>query len=181
MDQRKPSSNRLNRFARNNDGATAVEFALVAPLFLSLMLTIMFSGLTLFANSVLQNMLDKAARQVRTGQMQGATLQQFMNAICDPSKPEILFSCGGIRVQSRPITASSNPACFSRTSSPPASCFNPGSGAPAPDMVIIQATYEWPLPLTVRLWPNPDEQAGQGEALANTMLVATTVLQNEPF
>ncbi|MFC5067527.1 TadE/TadG family type IV pilus assembly protein [Flaviflagellibacter deserti] len=180
MDQKKPRTDRLKRFARSNDGATAVEFALIAPLFLSLMLTIMYSGLTLFANSVLQTMVDRAARQVRIGQLQNATQQQFLNAICDSSKSEILFTCSKIRAQSRLLTDPANAACFSRTTEAPASCFTSGTGGNAPSMVLIQATYEWPLPLTIRLW-DPPQQEQPNQTLANTMLVATTVIQNEPW
>lgn len=181
MDQRRKYHRRLKLFARSNDGATAVEFALIAPIFLSLMLTIMYTGLTLFANSALQTMVDRAARQVRIGELQNATHQQFLDAICKAFSSEILFDCSKIRAQSRLLTDAYDPACFSRTREAPASCFKPGTGGNSPSMILLQATYDWPLPLTIRLWPEKGTDGKEIPGAADSMLVATAVIQNEPW
>ncbi len=181
MDHKNSQGKQLKSFARSNDGATAVEFALIAPVFLSLMLTILYAGITLFANSVLQTMVDKAAREVRVGQLKNATPQQFLDAICNSSK-EILFSCNKIRAQSRPLTEPLDPACFDTTAKEvPETCFDEGTGGNSPSMVLVQATYDWPLPLSIRLWPEKGTDGKEIPAAADSKLVATAVIQNEPW
>jgi len=51
-------------------GATVVEFAIVGPIFLLLVLAIIENGLTLFSQSVLDNATRDAARLAMTGQIQ---------------------------------------------------------------------------------------------------------------
>ena len=58
-------------FARNASGSTAVEFALVAPVFLMMMFSIFEVGWFYFANSVVDAAITDMARLVKTGQVQG--------------------------------------------------------------------------------------------------------------
>ncbi len=73
---------------KDESGVTAVEFALVAPPFLLLLLGIIELGLTLFTQTVLDGAARDAARLVRTGQVQqGATtvaaqLNAFQTTLC---------------------------------------------------------------------------------------------------
>jgi len=62
---------RLFRFGRNKSGAAAIEFAIVAPIFLGLMFSTFEVGWFYFTNSTLDSATSKAARLVRTGQVQG--------------------------------------------------------------------------------------------------------------
>jgi Flp pilus assembly protein TadG len=59
---------KLKRFLKSSDGAAAVEFALVAAPFIFVLGCICETGLMLFAEYVLQNSVQDAARLVRTGQ-----------------------------------------------------------------------------------------------------------------
>lgn len=52
----------LRRLGRDRDGNSVVEFGLIAPVFLTLMLGVMDMGHTLYMNSVLQGALQKAGR-----------------------------------------------------------------------------------------------------------------------
>ncbi len=73
------------RVRRNEDGTTAVEFAILAfPLFL-LILGILDVSLLLLGNYQLDNAVADVARQIRTGQVQngGVTLDQFKASICN--------------------------------------------------------------------------------------------------
>ena len=70
---------------KNEDGTTAVEFAILAfPLFL-LILGILDVSLLLLGNYQLDNAVADVARQIRTGQVQtaGMTLDQFKASICN--------------------------------------------------------------------------------------------------
>ena len=66
----KPFVRREPSFARNKQGSTAVEFAIVAPLFLGIMFSMFEIGWYFYTNSVIDAALDRAGRLLRTGQVQ---------------------------------------------------------------------------------------------------------------
>lgn len=76
----------LRKFLRNDRGSVAVELAIVGPLFIVLMLTIIEMTLTLVTQSVLDGATRDATRLLRNGQLasgdknQQATL--FQRALC---------------------------------------------------------------------------------------------------
>ena len=57
---------------RRQRGSTAVEFALVAPLFFALIFSILEAGWFFFVNSAVEQANATAARLIRTGQAQNA-------------------------------------------------------------------------------------------------------------
>ncbi|MEL7491585.1 MAG: TadE/TadG family type IV pilus assembly protein [Pseudomonadota bacterium] len=72
------------RLLKSQSGASAVEFALVAPIFIALMLSIIEAGYFFFINSAVTEATAKAARLVRTGQAQaGIDPEDFFDEICD--------------------------------------------------------------------------------------------------
>lgn len=97
---RKPERTSLrNRKAIRNAiadrrGSTAVEFAIVAPAFLTLMFSTFEAGWFYFANSQLDAAVIEASRFVRTGQAQkqGLDKQGFFNAVCP--KLDVFGDCG---------------------------------------------------------------------------------------
>ncbi|HSC18263.1 MAG TPA: TadE/TadG family type IV pilus assembly protein [Rhizomicrobium sp.] len=66
---------RVRKLARDTHGATAVEFAFTAPLFMALIFGIIEAGLALWAQFGLQNAVEAAARcaSVNTTTCSGAT------------------------------------------------------------------------------------------------------------
>src|SRR5436190_18846955 len=89
----------LSRFMRREDGAAAVEFALVAAPFLALMFAIMETALVFFAGQTLETAVADSARLILTGQAQtqSFTAAQFKNAVC--GKVGGLFDCqGGLQI-----------------------------------------------------------------------------------
>ena len=57
-------------FGKDSRGSTAVEFAIVAPVFLMVMFSIFEVGWFFFANSVVDATVGDAARRIKTGQVQ---------------------------------------------------------------------------------------------------------------
>ncbi len=80
---------RRRRFAGDRGGAAAVEFSMVAPIFLLMMFSTFEVGWFFFANSVVDASVAEAARLVKTGQIQqlaGTEQQKFdviYDTICD--------------------------------------------------------------------------------------------------
>src|SRR5689334_163263 len=88
----------LSRLRRARGGATAVEFALIAPVFVALLIAILQVGIVFFAEQALQTASVIASRLVLTGQAQNSamTQAQFQNAICPTV--QTLFACANIMV-----------------------------------------------------------------------------------
>ncbi len=60
-------------FARDRRGAAAVEFAILAPLFLALVFSILEAGYFFFVSSAVDQATARAARLIRTGAVQSAS------------------------------------------------------------------------------------------------------------
>ena len=71
-------------------GAAAVEFAMVAPIFLALLFSIFEAGYFFFVSSAVDQAAARAGRLIRTGQEQASsspiTKADFFNEICDVVK-----------------------------------------------------------------------------------------------
>src|SRR3546814_1488334 len=67
-----------------------IEFALVGPPFLLLLAGILEISVMFFASSVIEGATKEAARQIRTGQIQGAAdpMTTFRNELCDGLRSE---------------------------------------------------------------------------------------------
>ena len=62
----------LRRFRRNRHGSAAVEFAMIAPMFIALLFAILESAMVFFASQVLETVTQDSARMIMTGQEQTA-------------------------------------------------------------------------------------------------------------
>ncbi|MEM8637137.1 MAG: TadE/TadG family type IV pilus assembly protein [Pseudomonadota bacterium] len=72
---------RLISFRRSTSGVTAIEFSIIAPVFLALLFALFELGLIFVRSASLDNALSASARLVYTGQT--PTQDQLENAICD--------------------------------------------------------------------------------------------------
>src|SRR4051812_32919524 len=73
------------RFARADDGATAVEFAIVVMPFLVLVFGLIELGLVSLVSMSLDNAVMETGRTIRTGQVQtsGGTAATFKTSVCN--------------------------------------------------------------------------------------------------
>jgi Flp pilus assembly protein TadG len=71
------------RFGVAREAATAVEFALIAPMFIALLIAIFQVAVFLFAQQALQNAAMEAGRLLMTGQAQSDTQTQFKTKVCN--------------------------------------------------------------------------------------------------
>lgn len=74
----------LRRFLTQQDGVTAIEFAMLAAPFLYLILAILETGILLFSEYVIEHGVGNAARMIRTGEVQtdGLTASEFKTLVC---------------------------------------------------------------------------------------------------
>src|SRR6266581_1610861 len=90
----------VRRFSRNRRGATAVEFALIAPLFFALIFAILETALYFFAGQILEIGTQDAARLVFTNQV---PLQaDFRTKLCD--RVSVLMDCTKLYVDVKDYT-----------------------------------------------------------------------------
>lgn len=139
----------LRRFRSARRGATAVEFALIAPAFFALLIAIFETTLFLFAQQNLQNAAVSAGRLIMTGQVQSGnvTQSQFAADVCPMISA--LFTCANlmINVQSYTNFSSASTGAPTLTYNANGSVSNTWSynpGAPG-QVMVVQLIYQWPI------------------------------------
>ncbi|HVZ15035.1 MAG TPA: TadE/TadG family type IV pilus assembly protein [Bauldia sp.] len=166
------------RLRRDQNGATTVEFALIAVPFFALLFAILETGMAFFAANVLETAVTNAARLIRTGQAQEAGLDgaTFKDKICD--QLVLMFNCSsGLYVDVETFTDFG-----SITLAPPVDengdlkkdgyVYHAGHGS---DIVVVRAFYQWPV--FVPQLGNNLADLGNGMHL----LAAAAAFRNEPF
>jgi Flp pilus assembly protein TadG len=174
---------RLTRMMRDCRGANAVEFAMVAPLFLMLMLGILDLGLTLFTQVVLDGGARDAARQIRTGQIKAGGQAAFAAILANDTAALIPTGQINYYVNLMPNYAaatapaytasnpSGNPPVVGGFGNPPQQqSFNPGG--PGSPMIVTVAYQRNSLVPFIGNW--------LGSVWNNTTLMSTVIFQNEP-
>jgi Flp pilus assembly protein TadG len=152
----------LSRFGHASQGAMAVEFAIVAPIFIAVLLAVLQVAIFLFAQQALQNAAMQAGRLFLTGQAQGDSQTTFRNLICASYLPSI-FKCSNlvIVVQSATSFAAANtsaPALYSNGQAIPVTNFTYNPGTPG-QVMVVQLVYPWtvfggPLGFSLANLPN---------------------------
>jgi Flp pilus assembly protein TadG len=174
----------MRRLLSREDGATAVEFALVAAPFLALMFAIIETALVFFAGQYLETVVADSSRLIMTGQVQaqGLTQTQFINQVC--GKVVALFNCSSLIVDVQKYTAYSG----TDTSLPLSNGnltfatnqlgqlitnFQPGGPG---DIVVARIMYEWPV------WASfPGLSSLSNMNNKRRLLMATAAFTNEPY
>jgi Flp pilus assembly protein TadG len=168
-------------FVRRQDGAAAVEFALVALPFLALIFAILETALVFFANQTLEAAASESARLIMTGQAQSAGYSQDdfkRQVVCSYLQTGVsLFDCEhGVEVDVKSYSSFT-----AIDTAPPVNngqldtsnmAYTPGA---AGDIVVVRLYYKWPI--YVSLLGNNLATLSGGDRL----LVATSVFRNEPF
>jgi Flp pilus assembly protein TadG len=187
---------RVGRYLRDDDGVTAIEFAMLGPLFLVGLMVTFESSLMLFTEYAIQTSVQEAARLVKTGQAQsyskpgmsepGMTPAQFKSAICSIAK--FAFDCEGkltVYMKTAPSFAAleaTTPAyntitggAFGKTSGvdnpPPFQCGQPS------EAIALIATYDWHIatPWIMSGFANVDGDD------RTRRLVGFSMFRNEPY
>jgi Flp pilus assembly protein TadG len=133
-------------FKGAQQGATMVEFALIAPAFMALLVAVFETTMFLFAQSNLQAAANEAGRLFMTGQAQNSSMSasQFKSAVCPMVSS--MFNCSSLII----IVANASSASSLNTSTPQmynGGVVNPGSYQPGTpgDLMTVQIGY--PLPV----------------------------------
>ena len=92
------------KLAGDEAGSPAVEFALVFPIFIGVVLATLQAGSIFLAKAFFESGAEAAARVVLTNQTTGTmTAAQFKTEICN--QLTALFNCGQVTVELEPVPA----------------------------------------------------------------------------
>jgi Flp pilus assembly protein TadG len=167
---------KLRAFGRRDDGAAAVEFAIVLAPFLAMLFAILETALVFFAGQTLETAVADSARLILTGQAQtaGFTQAQFKEAVC--AKIAGLFDCaGGMTVDVRKYTVFSD-ADLTRPVDEDG-MIKPGvyePGGPC-EIVVVRLIYAYPVYLSLLGFDLADMSGNK------RLLVSTSVFRTEPY
>ena len=166
----------IRRFGKSDRGVTALEFALVGGPFIYLLGVIFETGLMLFAEYAIENGVARAARMIRTGQVQKASMSAsaFKDEVCG-SLNAFLDCDSRLKVDVRKFTA------FSDISVPEpvddegnvTVDENFQTGGPM-EVVVVRAYYDWKL-----IMPGISQLSNISGG--RRLLSAGAVFRNEPY
>ena len=169
---------RARHFCRRQDGAAAVEFAMVAMPFLLLTFAILETALVFFAGQSLQAAAADSARLIMTGQAQQSsyTASDFKNQVC--ARIYGLFDCASsMTVDVKNYSTFGNAATGVNSTPTTNGTFDSSKtgytlGGPG-CIQVVTLYYQWPVFI-----PMLDlSQYGSNSRL----LQATSVFKNEPY
>ncbi len=166
-------------FGRDERGAVAVEFGILALPFFAIIAAIMETAFFFLGSEILDSAVDTSVRLLRTGQAQsqGLTADQFERTICD--RLYNLFDCDRLQIDVKTITnfASASFSAplgedFEWTDFEATKVYEPGDGS---QIVSVRVYYKWPT--LVDFFGFNLSNAGPGYRL----MAAVRVFRNEPF
>lgn len=171
------STARLGRFKRAQGAATAVEFALIAPVLFALLLATTQIAVIFIAQSYIQTVAESTGRSVLTNQTAALTPTQFKSLVC--SNVGALFAnCSTnmiISLQVAPTTQAGIAAAMPTFNTQGTMTSTPTIASIPPDTkALLILMYQWPVitgPLGAYFGT-----LGNGSYL----LTATQVFQTEP-
>ena len=173
----------LGQFWQRQDGATAVEFGLIALPFFALLFAILETALGFWTTQALETAVANASRQIYTGQFQqdsanagqssAQLAERFRDAVCTDFKAVV--DCKSmIKVDVRTFDSFPNASVPSPINNGQFDSSGFGYQAPGPDkIVVVRAAMEYPVfvPLT------------QLSNLSNgkRLIMASATFRTEPF
>jgi hypothetical protein len=167
------------RLASDEAGSPAVEFALVFPIFIAVVLATLQAGTIFLVKAFFESSAEEAARVVLTNQTGALTPAQFKAEICNQLTG--LFDCSELVIELEPLPPGATnlktllPTFDAHGNVVGAPTVDVGSNAPASgtDMLLV-VMYPWPVygsPLGLNF-----SNMGNGKML----MTSTQVFRTEP-
>jgi hypothetical protein len=173
------------RLVRNEDGAAAIEFALVALPFLLFVLGLLGMGLYFLASTSLEYGVEAAARKLRTGEAEkgNMTVGKFRELVCQSAGSYI--DCGKVStiVQHATTWSGLTPqACTDSSGNRAGSSGSSGEliskyAGSSSEVVLVTLCYEWDLADNFKFLKLGSSGDGSGPAI----IQAATAFKSEPY
>jgi Flp pilus assembly protein TadG len=169
----------FGRFRRNDAGATAIEFGLLALPFSLLIFAVFESCISFAGQQVLSNITDDLARQLRTGELKAADTSpgEIRDTICRRLEIIVAKDCPGLSIDLRQYDTFAEAAkvrvkIVGKVLDESEFGFDPGL---AGTKNMLRVFYKWPVMTDFlrKSMANLDD--------GKTLIFTTTTWQNEPF
>ena len=171
------------QFGADQKAAVAIEFAILALPFFTLIFAIIETSLVFLAGQILDSAVDDATRLIRTGQATESnyTIGNFRTAVCNGLYG--LFTCNNLKVKvsvvSNFASATTTTPVATGTNCTSSSCpwtlteaYSSGVGC---NVMLVQVYYKWPMVVNLpglNLYNLSD---------GTRLLGSVRVVRNEPF
>ena len=186
----KPTSRTVRRLTANEDGAAAIEFALVGLPFLLFIFGIIGFGLYFLNSSYLEHGVKTASRKILTGELRTAgadgnpmTVGEFRKLVCDASEPVIDCSKLSVMVQHATDWYGLTPrSCVDGDGNMAGSSGEDGEllskyAGDASQVVLVTVCYKWDLADTLSFLKLGSGADGSGPAI----MQAAMAFKSEPY
>ncbi|MFC3070074.1 TadE/TadG family type IV pilus assembly protein [Phenylobacterium soli] len=158
-------------FASDRQGATAIEFALVLPLLIGIIVGTVEIGIVGLVSNTLDNSVQAASRKIRVGDTGAPTsASEFRDAVCSGMFEPRNSCLAKLNVSVRKF--SNFASASAAAGDAPANQFDRGGEG---DIILVKATYRWPF--FMPFFTLDYQQSGA----AAVLLDARTTFKNEPF
>jgi Flp pilus assembly protein TadG len=166
-------------FVTDSAGATAVEFAFVAPILIGLLIAIIEVGLVFLAQNELETAVERSARELLTGQVQQGTVSQaqFTSTVC--SYLPGLFNCSNLMIDVNVASSfssanTSDPSLTYNAQGQVTNTWNFNAGSSG-SIVVLRVMYQFPV------FPGPLNFSLANLSNGSFLMMATSVFQVEPY
>jgi Flp pilus assembly protein TadG len=165
----------VRRLAGDCEGVALIEFAIIGPIFLALLVAILQTGVVFLFQQTLQTATTQTARLIMTGQAQTQklTISQFLQDVC--TSAGAVFTCANLSANIQTFSSFSGVSQSSPVSS--GVFTNPANynlGGPG-DIVLVQVYYQLPVVTAPYGFNLATTSSG------NALIIATSVFRNEPY
>jgi Flp pilus assembly protein TadG len=138
------------RLADDETGSPAIEFALVFPIFVGIVLATLQAASIFLVKAFFESAAEQAARVVLTNQTEALTVAQFQTEVCN--QLTALFNCAQVTVELEPLpTGTTNLTSMLPTFDTkgnlvgtPTLDVGASAGASGTDMLLV-VMYPWPV------------------------------------
>jgi Flp pilus assembly protein TadG len=172
----------VSRFSRAERGATAVEFAIIAPVFIATIVALLQVCIFVFAQMAIQTAAVQAGRYFMTGQAQNGswTASDIINDVCTNTNLSLIFNCTKMFVVAQDAASfaaanTSAPALYNGAQLNNQSDYTFDNTANPGGIMVVQLIYPWPVlsgPLGFNISNLPNNQAE---------LMGITAFRVEPY
>jgi Flp pilus assembly protein TadG len=156
---------------RDRSGGSAVEFAILAPILIFVLISIFELGILALMSSALDNAINDVSRLIRTGQSPGpVSAASFKDMVCTRMGGNVADCMGRMKVSVEQFSRFTDANLVATTA--PNDTFNKGG---ANDIIVVKADYTWPLisPMLAPSYPS----AGPFQVTISSR----AAFKNEPF
>jgi Flp pilus assembly protein TadG len=191
---------RLRRLFRSRDGATAIEFALLAVPYFMIIFAIIETFVAFTAEQLVANAADTMSRKLRTGQITynlgrsatDMTVTQFRTAFCN--EISIMISCSASEIATPAklyldvetyASFSAIPTTIPRVSTAAFADLDPSGfkftpGGPS-SINMLRAYYRWQITTDIVRPYVTTIRPANGSMPTDFLIIATTAFQNEKY